>query len=102
MSDREQIFSHADVAPLGAQDPCTGDDAGIDGMTAARMGPLAILRFITAFRRTHGDDLRLLSGHPLSGGFQQGDTPTGHGLSSFDGADEYGAAEGGQVFHAAR
>ena len=95
----EQILSHADVTPLRAQDPRPNSNALVDDvMPGGRMGPLAILRFVTKCRRPHGDDFGLLRGQSLTVALGENDLAAGDGLCGFDGFHEADAT-GGEVVH---
>lgn len=97
MTHREQFVPDADVGPLGAEYPCPGDESGVDDVTSGRMGPFAILRFVTAARQSHGDNLGLLGGQSLTVRLGQQNFPATDGLGGFNRAHEAGATEGNQV-----
>ena len=94
MTHRKEFVPNAHVSPLGAEHPRARLDAGIHGMTAGRMGPLAIVRFLTATRWTHRHDLGLLSGEPFSVGIEQHNAPAGKGFFGLDRFHKHDATQG--------
>ena len=94
MTHGKEFVADADVAPLGAQDPRAGDDAGVHNVLPGRMGTLAGFRFVAAARGANGHDLGLLSGQAFAVGIGEDNAATGQGLGGVDRADEDQSAKG--------
>src|ERR1041385_2868192 len=84
----EQLVLDRDVGPLRAQPPRAGDDSRVHKMPVARMGPFAILQFITATRRTNRHDLSLLRSESRAVGLGEHNAAPAQGFGGGDGFDE--------------